>query len=214
MYKRQGLSGAGRTELAYAIFGYVPALNGQIKIYNKDSKINHPKDAIANGIGYLSENRKELGLFIGMEYRENIESNNLDKFTKNYIINWGKRDKVSNELKDKFDIKIPHIQQLVLNLSGGNQQKVSISKWIYANLNILIVDEPTIGVDVGAKFAIYKILKEITNNGVSVLMISSDINETLNISDRILVMFDGKINGELKSDEANEEKILKMASGL
>lgn len=209
-----GLSGAGRTELAYAIFGYVPALNGQIKIYNKDSKINHPKDAIANGIGYLSENRKELGLFIGMEYRENIESNNLDKFTKNYIINWGKRDKVSNELKDKFDIKIPHIQQLVLNLSGGNQQKVSISKWIYANLNILIVDEPTIGVDVGAKFAIYKILKEITNNGVSVLMISSDINETLNISDRILVMFDGKINGELKSDEANEEKILKMASGL
>ena len=149
-----------------------------------------------------------------MEYRENIESNNLDKFTKNYIINWGKRDKVSNELKDKFDIKIPHIQQLVLNLSGGNQQKVSISKWIYANLNILIVDEPTIGVDVGAKFAIYKILKEITNNGVSVLMISSDINETLNISDRILVMFDGKINGELKSDEANEEKILKMASGL
>ena len=149
-----------------------------------------------------------------MEYRENIESNNLDKFTKNYIINWGKRDKASNELKDKFDIKIPHIQQLVLNLSGGNQQKVSISKWIYANLNILIVDEPTIGVDVGAKFAIYKILKEITNNGVSVLMISSDINETLNISDRILVMFDGKINGELKSDEANEEKILKMASGL
>ena len=117
-------------------------------------------------------------------------------------------------MKDKFDIKIPHIQQLVLNLSGGNQQKVSISKWIYANLNILIVDEPTIGVDVGAKFAIYKILKEITNNGVSVLMISSDINETLNISDRILVMFDGKINGELKSDEANEEKILKMASGL
>ena len=149
-----------------------------------------------------------------MEYRENIESNNLDKFTKNYIINWSKRDKVSNELKDKFDIKIPHIQQLVLNLSGGNQQKVSISKWIFANLNILIVDEPTIGVDVGAKFAIYKILKEITNSGVSVLMISSDINETLNISDRILVMFDGKINGELKSDEANEEKILKMASGL
>ena len=100
-----------------------------------------------------------------------------------------------------------------LNLSGGNQ-KVSISKWIYANLNILIVDEPTIGVDVGAKFAIYKILKEITNNGVSVLMISSDINETLNISDRILVMLDGKINGELNSDEAKEEKILKMASGL
>ena len=99
-------------------------------------------------------------------------------------------------------------------MSGGNQQKVSISKWIYANLQILIGDEQTIGVDVGAKFSIYKILKEITSKGVSVLMISSDINETLNISDRIIVMFDGKISGILNADEANEEKILKMASGI
>ena len=149
-----------------------------------------------------------------MEYRENIESNNLDKFSKNFIINKSKRDSVAEDLKIKFDIKIPNIDHLVLNLSGGNQQKVSISKWIYANLKILIVDEPTIGVDVGAKFSIYKILKEITSEGVSVLMISSDINETLNISDRIIVMFDGKISGILNADEANEEKILKMASGI
>ena len=209
-----GLSGAGRTELAYALFGYEPALSGDIKINGKKMIIDHPSTAIKNGIGYLSENRKELGLFVNMEYRENIESNNLDKFSKNFLLNKKKRDDVSEELKHKFDIKIPNIQQIVLNLSGGNQQKVAISKWIYANLKILIVDEPTIGVDVGAKFAIYNILKEVTNNGVSVLMISSDINETLNISDRIIIMFEGKICGVLNNNQANEEVILKMASGL
>ena len=209
-----GLSGAGRTELAYSLFGFIPSKSGEIFVNNKKTIIDSTSKAIKNGIGYLSENRKELGLFTGMEYRENIESNNLEKFSKNFIINKLKRDSVSEDLKIKFDIKIPKIDHLVLNLSGGNQQKVSISKWIYANLKILIVDEPTIGVDVGAKFSIYKILKEITSEGVSVLMISSDINETLNISDRIIVMFDGKISGILNADEANEEKILKMASGI
>ena len=209
-----GLSGAGRTELAYSLFGFIPSKSGEIFVNNKKTIIDSTSKAIKNGIGYLSENRKELGLFTGMEYRENIESNNLDKFSKNFIINKSKRDSVAEDLKIKFDIKIPKIDHLVLNLSGGNQQKVSISKWIYANLKILIVDEPTIGVDVGAKFSIYKILKEITSEGVSVLMISSDINETLNISDRIIVMFDGKISGILNAEEANEEKILKMASGI
>ena len=209
-----GLSGAGRTELAYALFGYEPALSGEIKILNEKVIISSPKKAIKNGIGYLSENRKELGLFINMEYRENIESNNIEKFTKNLILSRKKRDSVSEQLKNKFDIKIPSIQQIVLNLSGGNQQKVSISKWIYSNLKILIVDEPTIGVDVGAKFSIYNILKEINKNGVSIIMISSDINETLNVSDRIIVMYEGKIGGSMTSKQASEEKILKMASGL
>lgn len=209
-----GLAGAGRTEAMRAIFGADRLKSGKIFINGKEIRINNCIDAINNGIGYLSENRKEEGLFLEMKLSENIVSANLDFFRNGLNTNNKKIAEVSREYIKSLNIITPSIYQKVLNLSGGNQQKVSVAKWVLVNPKILIVDEPTRGIDVGTKAEIYKILRSLANKGTSIIVISSDLPEVLSISDRIYIMHEGRIKGEVLGRDAIEDMIMKRASGI
>jgi ribose transport system ATP-binding protein len=209
-----GLSGAGRTEVAKAIIGVEPIDDGDIYIDGRRVKIRNPEQAIVSGIGYMPEDRKEQGLFLEMAISHNIVSGNLRSISRNWIISEKMVMRVSEEYRDKLSIMCSSVNMIAKQLSGGNQQKLVFAKWLLVNPSILIIDEPTRGVDVGAKAEIYKILHELNGKGTSIIVISSDLPEVLTISDRIMIMWNGRITGELTRHEATEENIMHYASGL
>lgn len=205
-----GLMGAGRTELAMSVFGksYGTNISGQIFINGKEVKLNTVKDAIYNKLAYVSEDRKGNGLILSNPIRVNTTMARMDKISNHNVINKDEEVKVAEEYKQKLKTKCTTIEQNVGNLSGGNQQKVLLSKWMFAEPDILILDEPTRGIDVGAKYEIYCIINKLVAAGKSVIMISSELPEILGMSDRIYVMNEGKIVGELNKEEADQEIIM------
>ncbi len=207
-----GLMGAGRTETARAIFGADEKESGDIYINGEKVVINSPQDAVKHGIGYLSEDRKRYGVVVQKSVAENSTLVCLENYMKGIFINKKEEQKVTKEYVDSLAIKTPSTDQLVVNLSGGNQQKVVIAKWLIKDCNILIFDEPTRGIDVGAKSEIYKLMNRLTEEGKSIIMISSEMNEILRMSDRIIVMREGQKTGEVNIEEASQESIMNMAT--
>lgn len=205
-----GLMGAGRTELAMSIFGrtYGKKISGQLIKDGKEITIKNVQDAINSGIAYVTEDRKECGLNLIDNICHNISIASLKKISKNGVINDQVEYLAAEEFRKSMNIKAPSILQLTGNLSGGNQQKVILSRWIYAEPDILILDEPTRGIDVGAKYEIYTIINKLVAQGKAVIVISSELPEVLGISDRIYVMNEGKIVGEMDAAEATQEKIM------
>lgn len=208
-----GLMGAGRTEVARSIFGADPIQSGEIFVNGKKVSIHKPKDAVEYGIGYLSEDRKRYGLALGMDIETNVVLASLDKFTGPLgIVNKSKTKVEADKMVENLKVKTPSLKQKIKNLSGGNQQKVIIGKWLTRDSNILIFDEPTRGIDVGSKSEIYKLLDELAKLGKSIIMISSELPEILRMSHRIIVMCEGKITGELNACDATQEKIMELAT--
>lgn len=207
-----GLMGAGRTETARAIFGADPKQSGDIYINGKKVAINNPQDAVRNGIGYLSEDRKRFGIVVQKTVAENTTMACLENFSVGPFINKRAERKIAEEYVESLATKTPDVDQLVVNLSGGNQQKVVIAKWLVKNCDILIFDEPTRGIDVGAKNEIYKLMNKLAAEGKSIIMISSEMTEILRMSDRIVVMCEGKKTGEIGIEEAKQETIMNMAT--
>lgn len=208
-----GLVGAGRTETARVIFGADPMDSGSIEVFGQPVRIKSPQDAIKHGIGLVTEDRKQQGLVLGMAVRENTTLANLDFLSSLGFIRRGDERQVAEKYRGDLAIKTPTIEQTVHNLSGGNQQKVVLAKWLFTGSKILIFDEPTRGIDVGAKSEIYKLMNELAKNGVAIIMISSELPEVLGMSDRIVVMHEGRITGELSRAEATQEKIMHLATG-
>ena len=208
-----GLIGAGRTEVARAIFGADPRDTGEIYINGKQVHIKNPGDAVAHGIGYLSEDRKRYGLTLGMDVKENVAMAAMKKFL-NWLgwIDFKKTARRGQEMVKALNIKTPSLEQKVKFLSGGNQQKVVIGKWLTADTDILIFDEPTRGIDVGAKSEIYKLLNDLAHQGKSIIMISSELPEILRMSHRVVVMCEGRVTGILNVGEATQENIMKYAT--
>ncbi len=207
-----GLIGAGRTETARAIFGADEVRSGTIEVNGKRIKIRSPEDAVATGIGYLSEDRKRFGLAVNLSVKDNTVMATYDQFQRGLFVYAKKVRAVTQEYIDKLSIKTPSLEQLLRNLSGGNQQKVVVAKWLIRNCDILIFDEPTRGIDVGAKSEIYTLMNGLTREGKSIIMISSELPEILRMSDRILVMSEGRKTGELKIEEASQEAIMELAT--
>ena len=207
-----GLMGAGRTEVARAIFGADPYDCGEIYIKGERVEIRTPADAVQHGIGYLSEDRKRYGLMLIKSVAENTAIANMDRYIKFGFINDRKMKEEALEYNTKLRTKTPSMNQLLKNLSGGNQQKVIIARWLIKNSDILIFDEPTRGIDVGAKSEIYTLINELAAQGKSIIMISSELVEILRLSDRVLVMCEGRKTGELDIAEANQENIMKLST--
>uniref|UniRef100_UPI004042A729 sugar ABC transporter ATP-binding protein n=1 Tax=Citrobacter freundii TaxID=546 RepID=UPI004042A729 len=208
-----GLMGAGRTELARAIFGADPIDGGTLKLNEKVTVIKDIPDAIQQGISYLTEDRKKEGLALGLSVERNIMLVNYPEYSDRYGNVDSKRcQKTSEEQVKALRIKTPHLEQAALNLSGGNQQKIIIARWVCKDTDILIFDEPTRGIDVGAKLEIYELMNRLVAKGKSIIMISSELPEVLGMCDRILVMRNGRITGELASDDATQEKIMQYAT--
>ena len=209
-----GLVGAGRTETARAVFGADKITGGEILLNGKPVKINSPSDAIKYGVVYLSEDRKQLGLFLNMSIEDNILFSYMNKIcNKLGILRKDKQKSVCEEQIQSLAIKTPSAQQLVRNLSGGNQQKVVLAKWMLLNCDVIFFDEPTRGIDVGAKQEIYKLMNQLAEAGKAIVMISSEMPELLGMSDRIIVMHEGSIVGELDKEQATQEEVLRLASG-
>ena len=207
-----GLMGAGRTETARLLFGADPREKGTIRINGREVAIRSPRDAVAAGIGYLSEDRKRYGLCLGLSVADNTVLASLEKFTAGPFISDRRIDDTSAGYVEKVRTKTPGVRTLVRSLSGGNQQKVVLSKWLLNDCDILIFDEPTRGIDVGAKSEIYKLMTQLTEEGKSIIMISSELPELLRMSDRIVVMCEGRKTGELDIAEATQEKIMTLAT--
>lgn len=208
-----GLMGAGRTELAKSLFGNYKIKSGEVEVEGNNLKLHSEKSAIDAGIIYVSEDRKKDGLVLGMSVKENISLTALKDLSNKSIINRNREKKIAEDYVKKLLIKTPSINQKVKNLSGGNQQKVSISKSLITEPKILILDEPTRGIDVGAKKEIYDLMNVLKKDGLSILMISSEIPELLGMSDRIIVMHEGHISGTLDREEATQESIMRLAVG-
>ncbi len=210
----QGLMGAGRTELALSIFGNSKKYklkSGEVLLNGEKKSFKNPKAAIKAGIAYVTEDRKGNGLVLIRDIKYNISISNLDKLTNGLVINENEEITIANEFKNSINIKAPSIMQKVGNLSGGNQQKVQLAKWMFVKPQVLILDEPTRGIDVGAKFEIYSLMNKLVEQGMSIIMISSELPEVLGMSDRLYVMSEGTITGELLAEDANEEKVMAMA---
>ena len=207
-----GLMGAGRTETARALFGADAKESGDIYINGRKIEIKSPEDAVKNGIGYLSEDRKRYGIVVGKTVAENTTMASMKDFMKGIFIDKKKEDEVAWEYVRSLKTKTPTVDTEVVNLSGGNQQKVVIAKWLTRNCDILIFDEPTRGIDVGAKSEIYTLMNELVAQGKSIIMISSEMTEILRMSDRIVVMCEGRKTGELDISEATQENIMHMAT--
>lgn len=208
-----GLMGAGRTEIMRAIFGLDAIDSGEVWVNNKPVKIKTPDEAVKYGIGFITEDRKDEGLVLDFSIRENIALPNLKSFsTKGMIAEKSEREFVELLIK-RLTIKTQSAEISAGSLSGGNQQKVVIAKWIGIGPKILILDEPTRGVDVGAKREIYQLMNELTERGVAIIMVSSELPEVLGMSDRVLVIHEGKLAGELSKEEATQEKIMTYATG-
>ena len=208
-----GLMGAGRTEVARAVFGADTYDSGEIYIKGKRVHIKSPGDAVTHGVGYLSEDRKRYGLALGMDVKENIAMAAMKKFLS--WLGWVDFKRTAargNEMVKALNIKTPSLDQKVQFLSGGNQQKVVVGKWLTADTEILIFDEPTRGIDVGAKSEIYKLLNDLAHQGKAIIMISSELPEVLRMSHRVVVMCEGRVTGVLNSTEATQESIMKFAT--
>ena len=209
-----GLMGAGRTETARALFGADPKQSGKISIMDKQSgqlkevTINSPQDAVKYGIGYLSEDRRRYGVVVQKSVNENTTLATMEQFTSGILINKAKEKEVSEKYIKELATKTPNGDQLVVNLSGGNQQKVVIAKWLTRDSDILIFDEPTRGIDVGAKNEIYKLMSKLAAEGKSIIMVSEEIPELLGMSDRILIMKDGVLNGQFAREDNLTESML------
>jgi len=208
-----GLAGAGRTELALAIFGAGPRDSGDILVDGRRVHVRSPREAIAAGIGYVPEDRRQAALFLDMSIADNIAAARLG-----YFGSWWQRraqlDAVAAGYRNRLKIAAPDVRTTVEQLSGGNQQKVVLSKWLLLNSKVLIVDEPTRGIDVGAKAEVHQLLRELARQGAAIIAISSDLPEVLAISDRIVVMREGRINGELTRRDASQEAIMRYAAGV
>lgn len=208
-----GLVGAGRTEVARAVFGADTFESGEIIIKGRRVHIKGPSDAVAHDLGYLSEDRKRYGLCLGLDVETNIALTILLKLTN--AVGWLKNSKIhttAKDIVDKLSIRTPSLTQKVKNLSGGNQQKLVVGKWLAKNANILIFDEPTRGIDVGAKQEIYALLNELARQGKSIIMISSELPEILRMSHRVVVMCEGQVTGELDNKEISQERIMQLAT--
>lgn len=208
-----GLMGAGRTEIMRAIFGVDPHESGELVFKGEPLKITKPEDAIKAGMAFVTENRKTEGLILDFSILRNIALPSVDTFAKNSVINFGKLSGFADEMAKKLGVKAHSLELEAGALSGGNQQKVVIAKWVGMNPDVIIMDEPTRGIDVGAKRDIYELMNELTASGVSIIMVSSELPEVLGMSDRILVVHEGRIAGELLRDEADQEKIMTLATG-
>lgn len=210
----QGLMGAGRTEFAMSIFGnpsHYHIKSGEIFLNGEKVSFDKPRDAIKKGIAYVSEDRKGNGLVLIQNIKYNITLADLECLQNGLSIDENKEIQMANELKSSMNIKAPSIMQKVGNLSGGNQQKVQLAKWLFAKPKVLILDEPTRGIDVGAKYEIYTLMNRLVEEGMSIIMISSELPEVLGMSDRLYVMSGGSITGELSAEEADERKVMAMA---
>ena len=207
-----GLMGAGRTETARALFGADPKESGDIYINGQKVDIKTPQDAVKCGIGYLSEDRKRYGIVVDKTVAENSTMASLESFMSGLFIDKKKENQIAQQYVETLKTKTPSVDQLVVNLSGGNQQKVVIAKWLVRNCDILIFDEPTRGIDVGAKSEIYQLMNELVAEGKSIIMISSEMTEILRMSDRIVVMCEGRKTGELDIAEATQERIMHAAT--
>ena len=208
-----GLMGAGRTELARAIIGADPITSGEVYLDGKKLRIHSPQDAVRQGIGLLPEDRKNHGLVLGMSVSENITLASLKKTMQGGVLNAKNEEKAAQKYRDALNVKTPHLKQKVKFLSGGNQQKVVIGKWLMTGGKVLIFDEPTRGIDVAAKAEIYRIMGELARDGMAIIMISSELPEVLGMSDRIVVMCGGTVAGEMDRAEATQEKIMHLATG-
>jgi ribose transport system ATP-binding protein len=208
-----GLLGAGRTELARAIFGRDKITSGSIYINGVAQQIGSPRAAINSGIGFLTEDRKSQGLVLPLSVKENLCLSSVDKFSSWGVVDADEEQQAASKYVKELRIRTPGLDQKVVFLSGGNQQKVVLSKWLCCGAEVFIFDEPTRGVDVGAKAEIYQLMNRLTANGVAIIMISSEMLEVLGMSDRILVMREGEITGEFSSEEATQERILQCALG-
>ena len=206
-----GLMGAGRTELAKAIYGYDNISNGSIEIDGQTLKKFNTQTMVKNGVGYVTEDRKGEGIIKDMNLRENMSLPSLEIFEKLFTINKNKEKKISNEYIDKFEVKTPSSERLITLLSGGNQQKILLSRWLIRNLKIIILDEPTRGVDIGAKTEILRLINDLAKDGLSVILMTSEMNDLLTLSDRIIVMAGGKISKEFDRNEATQEEIFKAS---
>ena len=208
-----GLMGAGRTELAYSIFGNPKSyrIKGDILVDGKKRQLKSPKAALKAGLAYVTEDRKREGLLLTQTIKNNITLANLKEISNRGVINENEEVNVGIEYKKALDIRAASINQMTGNLSGGNQQKVSLSKWLYTKPKVLILDEPTRGIDVGAKQEIYNLINKLVHEGMAIIMISSELPEILGMSDRIYVISEGKQVGELNIDEADSDKIMRLA---
>ncbi|CZQ98331.1 abc transporter [Trichococcus palustris] len=209
-----GLMGAGRTEMMRSIFGIDALESGELYLEGKKITVTNPSDAIRQGIGFLTENRKEEGLILDYSIRDNISLPSIDGFRKHGLIDIQAEKDFVKLLMQRLNVKAEGQEDVVSSLSGGNQQKVVLAKWIGIGSKVLILDEPTRGVDVGAKREIYQLMNELADRGVAIIMVSSDLPEILGVSDRIIVVHEGNIAGELSKTEATEEKIMKLATGV
>jgi ABC-type sugar transport system ATPase subunit len=208
-----GLAGAGRTALVETIFGVRAATKGQIRIGGKPVRIQHPGQAIRIGMGFVPEDRKLQGLFLNMAVRENVVISALPEVSRFSFVNYSKAEKLAKEFVGKLNIRTPSLKQLIRNLSGGNQQKVIIARWLTLKPRILILDEPTRGIDVATKAEIHALMNQLAKEGVAVMMVSSDLPEVLGVSDRILVMRAGRIVAEFSREEATQDNIMHAATG-
>jgi len=208
-----GLVGAGRTEIAHALFGIDKPLSGKILLDGKTLKINNPQDAIRAGIGLVPEDRNLNGLIVEMAVEENITLVGLNHYQKMKMIQFKMARSIAHEMVKKLDIRLRNIYQVVESLSGGNQQKVVLAKWLSLKPKVMLLDEPTRGIDVVAKEEIYRLIERLASQGVATLVISSEMQEVLGIADRILVVYDGEIKGELRKEQASEEAVINLATG-
>jgi ribose transport system ATP-binding protein len=210
-----GLMGAGRTELARAIFGADPIEAGEVAMHGTRLSIGSPSDAIAAGIAYLSENRKEEGLAIAMQLAENVTMANVREISRRFgVLSRHREMEAAGRFVADLGIRTPSLAQIVKNLSGGNQQKVALAKWLFCDAKVLILDEPTRGIDVGAKYEIYELIVKLAREGVGIIMISSELPEILGMTDRVLVLHEGRLAATLVTAETDQEEILNHAAGV
>ena len=207
-----GLMGAGRTETARAIYGADKKDSGEVYVNGNLVDIKSPEDAVKNGICYLSEDRKQYGLLLIKSVAENTIISSFDNFKKAGVINDGAARKAAKEYNEKLKTKTSSMEQAVKNLSGGNQQKVIVARWLLKNSDIFIFDEPTRGIDIGAKSEMYDLMETLAKEGKSIIMISSELSEIRRLSDRVVVMCEGRIAGELDIAEATQENIMMLAT--
>ena len=209
-----GLVGAGRSELVEGIFGIHPLSGGEIYVNGKKIKVSSPQDIIKEGVALITEDRKVTGLNLSGTVNDNIAMVAIKKLLKNGLYSKSKAQQASEEYVEKLSIKTPSVNQIVGNLSGGNQQKIVIAKWLLNEPDVIILDEPTRGIDVGAKRDIYLLLGQLVQQGKAVIMISSEIPELMGICDRIMVMCEGNYSGEVKREEFSQERIMTLASAI
>jgi inositol transport system ATP-binding protein len=209
-----GLMGSGRTEVLEGIFGVAKLDAGEIWINGKQARIRQPADAIEHGIGLLTEDRKQTGIMGVLSVRDNMVIASLERFSPNGFLQKRRMEAACRAQREALAIKTPSLAQLIKLLSGGNQQKVLVSRWLLTTPDVLMIDEPTRGIDVGAKAEIHRLMSTLAKEGKAVLMVSSELPEILGMSDRVLVMHEGRIKGEFSRDEVTQEKIMHAATGL